>query len=114
MINYNNKKFRAIVNSKNGDVDNNTVFHYWQEGDTVWGTYKNKDIRFGTLLAKVKRSGELDMRYQHLDQNGSFKGGTCISTPEILEDGRIRLHEKWQWTTGDQSSGTSTIEEVRL
>ena len=103
-----------MTNSENGDVDASTIFHYWQEGDTVWGTYKNNSIRFGTLLAKVNRKGELDMHYQHLDQDGNFKSGTCISTPEILDDGRIRLHEKWQWTSGDQSSGTSTIEEVRL
>jgi hypothetical protein len=39
--------------------------------------------------------------------------GTCISTPEILPDGRLRLHESWRWTSGDGSSGESAIEEVR-
>lgn len=38
--------------------------------------------------------------------------GICRSTPEILEDGRIRLHEEWIWTSGDQSSGKSIIEEI--
>jgi hypothetical protein len=37
--------------------------------------------------------------------------GMFISTPEILENGKIRLHEKWKWTSGDQSEGTSIIEE---
>ena len=38
--------------------------------------------------------------------------GTCISTPEILETGKIRLHEKWQWTSGDKSKGESIIDEM--
>jgi len=111
-INYNNKKFTVNENSANGDVGNDTLFHYWQEGNVVWGTYKGSQISFGTLVAKVQRDGLLEMRYQHIDNQGNFKTGRCTSTPEVLEDGRIRLHEKWQWTSGDQSSGSSTIEEV--
>jgi len=38
--------------------------------------------------------------------------GICTSTPEILPDGKIRLHEKWRWTSGDLSEGESVIEEV--
>jgi hypothetical protein len=38
--------------------------------------------------------------------------GICFSTPEILENGKIRLHESWEWTSGDQSKGTSIIEEL--
>jgi hypothetical protein len=44
---------------------------------------------------------------------GEFMAGECHSTPEVLPDGRIRLHERWQWTTGDRSRGESVIEEVR-
>jgi hypothetical protein len=29
-----------------------------------------------------------------------------------LGNGKIRLHETWQWTSGDFSSGTSIIEEI--
>ena len=32
MINYNNKKFSPVSNSDNGEVDNETVFHYQQDG----------------------------------------------------------------------------------
>ena len=38
--------------------------------------------------------------------------GLCRSRLEILPDGRYRLHEEWQWTSGDKSRGTSMIEEV--
>jgi hypothetical protein len=38
--------------------------------------------------------------------------GKCFSKPEILINGKIRLHETWQWTSGDFLSGTSIIEEI--
>ena len=95
-INYNNKKFRSIENTSNGEVSGKTLFHYWQEGNIVWANYKGGSIRFGNLVAKIDRNGELDMRYQHLSEDGTFKTGLCHSKPEILEDGRIRLHESWQ------------------
>jgi len=38
--------------------------------------------------------------------------GVCRSVPEILSNGKIRLHEEWKWTSGDGSQGRSIIEEV--
>ncbi len=52
------------------------------------------------------------MRYQHLNQKGELMTGKCFSTPETLSDGRIRLREKWQWTSGDFSEGESIVEET--
>jgi hypothetical protein len=34
------------------------------------------------------------------------------STPKILEDGRIELSEKWEWTNGEKSKGESKIIEI--
>lgn len=30
----------------------------------------------------------------------------------VLENGKIRLHEEWKWTSGDHSEGKSIIEEL--
>jgi hypothetical protein len=38
--------------------------------------------------------------------------GKCYSTPEIMDNGKIRLHEIWEWTSGDCSKGNSIIEEI--
>ena len=111
-LNYNNKIFKSVNNTQNGEVGAETFFHYWQEGSTVWATYKGGSIIFGTLIAKMARDGSLDMRYQHLSEDGQFKTGLCQSKAEVLEDGRIRLHEKWQWMSGDRSKGESVVEEV--
>ncbi len=111
-INYHNKSFRLVSNSENGEVDGDTVFHYEQEGDIVSGTYKGVAVRFGTLIAKVEGRGNLDMRYQHVNKAGELMTGKCRSVPELLQDGRIRLKETWQWTCGDCSEGESILEEI--
>jgi len=75
-------------------------------------SYAGGDIRHGMLLARADCFGHLDMRYQHLNQNGQLLTGTCQTVPEVLPDGRLRLHETWQWTSGDFSRGESVLEEV--
>lgn len=111
-INYHNKRFRSVSNSETGEVDGETIFHYRQEGDIVSGTYNGGSIMSGTLIARVDDAGNLDMRYQHINKAGELMTGKCISVPEILSDGRIRLKEKWQWTCGDCSEGESVVEEI--
>lgn len=112
-INYDNRKFRSVENTANGEVSEETQFHYHQENDIVWATYEGGSIHFGTLVAKVQDDDRLDMRYSHVTTNGKIMTGKCHSTPEVLPDGRLRLHEHWQWTSEDQSKGTSVIEEVK-
>lgn len=51
------------------------------------------------------------MRYQKINVNGELMTGICISKPEILENGKIRLNKSWEWTSGDKSKGKSIIEE---
>ncbi|ACM20410.1 hypothetical protein Geob_2055 [Geotalea daltonii FRC-32] len=112
-INYDNRYFKSISNSTNGDAGDETVFHYRQEGDLVWATYRGGQVRFGTLVAKIGCDGALDMRYQHLNDHGQLMTGVCRSVPELLPDGHLRLHEKWRWTCRDGSEGESVIEELK-
>lgn len=112
MISYHNRRFRSVQNSATGEVSSETVFRYFQDGDIVWAEYSGGEIVRGHLIAKCDGEGRLDMRYQHINRQGELMTGVCRSTPEVLPDGRIRLRERWQWTSGDLSSGESTIEEV--
>jgi hypothetical protein len=112
MIDYDGRVFRSVANSDGGDVNDETTFEYHQTGDILWATYSGGSVGFGTLLAKVDPEGKLDMRYQHVSVDGSFKSGRCQSRPERLPDGRIRLHERWQWTDGAEGQGVSIVEEV--
>jgi hypothetical protein len=111
-IDYDGRRFRAVETAANGEVSGETLFHYRQSGSVVWATYEGGSVRFGTLVATASDAGVLDMRYAHVNTAGALMTGTCVSTPERLPDGRLRLHERWQWTSGDGSRGESVVEEV--
>ena len=110
-MNYNNKKFRPISNTKNGETSNETLFHYKQTGNMLTAEYSGGMIKYGHLIGLVDELGNITMRYHQINENDELMTGICFSTPEILENGKIRLHENWEWTSGDQSKGTSIIEE---
>ena len=111
-INYEGRVFKSVANSETGEVSSATRFHYHQKGSLVWADYAGGEIVFGQLIATVDEAGALDMRYQHVNRRGELMTGKCVSTPETLGDGRLRLHERWQWTSGDFSAGESVVEEI--
>ena len=111
-MNYNNKSFKPISNSENGETSNETVFHYQQVGNILTAAYAGGKIKQGHLIGLVDEQGNIDMRYHQVNDKDEFMTGVCKSTPEILENGKIRLHETWEWTSGDKSKGKSIIEEM--
>ena len=111
-MNYNNKKFKAVQNSTSGEVSDEMIFHYKQEGDVLTCQYAGKYIIYGHLLGLVDDVGRITMSYHQVNTKGELRSGTCISSPEIMPNGKIRLKESWQWTTGDGSKGHSILEEV--
>jgi hypothetical protein len=109
--NLEGKIFRSATNSENGEVGADTVFHYRQNGNVVWADYEGGDIVKGHLVANVLASGQLDMRYHHINSLGHIMIGKCISTPEMLAGNKMKFKEEWQWLSGDMSSGYSEIIE---
>jgi hypothetical protein len=111
MISYNNKTFRPVQNTENGETSSDTLFYYHQVGNILTSEYSGGQIVKGHLIGIVSPEGMIDMRYHQVNQSGELMTGICVSTPELLPNGKIRLHEKWTWTSGDGSSGYSIIEE---
>lgn len=108
-INYDNKKFKvAGVNNKDS-----TIFEYHQSGNIVWGEYSGGSVKKGSLIAKVNDNGVMNMHYHHLNNNSEFKLGKCISSPRVLDDGRIEIHEIYE-SVGDNptSKGEITLIEI--
>lgn len=114
---YQEKTLASLSNTPNGEVTADTTFHYHQDGNIVWAEYSGGSVVKGSLIATVREGAEvegtLDMRYQHVNKEGELMTGRCVSVPEILEDGRLRMHETWEWTSGDRSKGESVVEEIR-
>lgn len=111
-MNYQGKSFRPISNSDNGETSEETLFHYQQEGNILTCEYAGGKIIKGHLIGLVDREGKINMRYHQVNTSGELMTGVCHSVPEIMENGKIRLHETWQWTSGDQSKGNSVLEEI--
>ena len=113
-INYHGKKFKLLEASDNSALGSNIVFEYMQDDQIISCQYRNGYIQYGQLLGLVEENGNIQMSYHQINAAGELMTGTCTSTPEILKDGRIRLHESWQWTNGDLSSGQSILEEILI
>ena len=102
MINYNGKTFKPTTNTENGETSNETVFQYKQVGTIVTADYSGGKIVTGHLIGLVNEKGNIAMRYHQVNDKGELMTGSCNSVPEILENGKIRLHENWEWTSGDK------------
>ncbi|MCC8193438.1 MAG: n-acetylglutamate synthase [Deltaproteobacteria bacterium] len=110
-INYDGRTFSPVVNSETGEVSSATHFHYHQDSDIFWAEYSGGEILRGFMIGLVRPDGQLEFKYQHLNKDRAIRLGECLSTPEILADGRIRLHESWRWLDGEQQKGTSIVDE---
>lgn len=111
-MNYHGKTFRPIQNSENGETSEETEFLYQQHGTLLTCTYHGGQIVQGHILGLVDPQGVINMHYHQINTLGEIRTGKCRSIPEILPNGKIRLHESWEWTNGDLSVGQSIIEEL--
>lgn len=111
-MNYNNKKFRPVSNTENGETSEETIFEYQQEGEILSSSYSGGQIKKGHLIGLIDENGNIEMRYHQVNLKGELMTGICFSKPECMENGKIRLYETWEWTSGDKSKGESILEEI--
>lgn len=109
---YGGRLFRPIETTKSSHTNEDTIFKYEQKDFMVTATYSGGDIRFGQMIGTVEEDGTLNMRYQHVTKTGELMTGYCTTTPELLPNGKLRLHEKWRWTCGHRAKGRSILEEM--
>lgn len=112
LYNLNNRVFKSVSNTENGEVSGETIFRYYQETDHIWASYSGGDIRKGFLIGKYIELDKIYFTYQHINKNKEIRNGKCRSKLEYLPDGRLCLHESWQWLDSDKTLGSSVIEEV--
>jgi len=110
-INLNNRKFKALENSENGEISNDTVFHYFQEKDVIWANYAGGNIIKGFLIGKIVGES-LEFNYQHINESMELLTGKCKSQLQINNEGKMKLLEQWQWTCKDFSKGSSVLIEI--
>jgi hypothetical protein len=105
------RTFAAVSNAATGQVGSATRFRYHQNGEVVWAEYDGGEIVRGYLVG-TREGDRLQFRYVHLGADGATASGVCDSRIVVLEDGRIRFEESWEWESRPEK-GTSVVEEVR-
>jgi hypothetical protein len=105
VIDYNGRKF--------GKPDSDTIAVYHQEGDVVWAEFAGGEISRGFVAGKCDPDGTLHMGYTLVRATGGVICGHTVNTPEVAEDGHIRLREVWERYGVHAATGVSYIEEVR-
>ena len=108
---YDGKIFVSKENTANGEVDSQTQFEYHQRENMIWADYAGGEIIKGHLIGNITDNNELNFYYHHYNVNGQVRVGKCHSNPTILENGKIKLTENWQWMNGDKSKGKSVLIE---
>ena len=86
--------------------------HWHQHGDLVWGEITGGAVRHGALAGTCDADGVVRFAYHEVLVDGSVVVGECVSRPERLPDGRIRLREEWTRHGPRRDSGVSVVEEA--
>jgi hypothetical protein len=108
-LDYDGRRFRGTGYAPGADAP---VATYRQRGDLLWADFAGGAVRRGSLAGVCRPDGTLEFTYAMVLSGGAILAGHCESTPEVLPDGRIRLHERWQRYGQHAASGTSQLEEV--
>jgi hypothetical protein len=106
-IDYGGRRFRPMHREPGADA---SVGLYHQDGDLVWAEFSGAAVGVGRLVGTCRPDGTIDAAYCLVTAEGDTIAGACVSTPTMLDDGRVQLTEHWRRLDG--SSGVSYIEEI--
>jgi tRNA(Arg) A34 adenosine deaminase TadA len=102
--------FESVANSADGEVGSDTRFRFAQDGEVISARYAGGAVRLGFLVGTIEDE-VLEFRYAHLNSEYETASGRSTDRIEVLEDGRLRLHESWRWDS-KEGAGESVLEEV--
>lgn len=67
-MNYNNRKFKPVQISGNGETTEETIFEYKQIDNILTSEYKGGQIIKGHLIGLVDKNGNIEMRYHQINK----------------------------------------------
>lgn len=106
-----NKRFVTTQNNA-GLSSTQTIFHYFQKGNTISGCYKGGEIKSGHLVGKQTAPNKIELRFQCITQSGVLMSGESEGIIAQNEQGLLTLEFSWRWLDGDQSGGISRYVEL--
>ena len=93
-----------------GVVGADTRLDFVQRGSRVAARYGGGRVERGWLVGALSGTG-LTFRYVQRETSGHMHGGHSVCTVRRLADGRIRIMERFTWTTRT-GSGTNVFDEI--
>jgi hypothetical protein len=96
--------------AEQGVVSSETRIHFTQKGPRVLGRYSGGRIGRGCLVGRLTGS-ELAFRYAQREASGEIHGGRSICEVGRTAEGRIRIVERFAWSTR-AGSGTNVFDEI--
>lgn len=109
-VSLDGRTLAGIANTEDGEVSDETSFHFEQDGERIYAHYAGGDVVAGHLVGTFD-GRTWDVRYAQLNSENETATGHSVGTVEVLEDGRVRVEDEWEWESRD-GSGASVLEEL--
>lgn len=100
----------GVANDEAGEVGGDTRFEFEQDGDRIYAHYSGGAVADGHLVGTFDGS-TWDIRYAQINDAGKTATGHSIGAVTLLDDGRVRVEDDWEWES-KPGSGSSVLEEV--
>ncbi|WP_420322105.1 hypothetical protein [Flagellimonas sp.] len=112
MFNLDQIRMHVTQTAENGVVNQETLFHFTQEGDIVHATYSGGKVTQGFLVGKLQGS-TLKFSYCQLQTDGQLDNGSSVGELSTTDNGKIRLTEHFEWQSRPENSkGINVFEEI--
>lgn len=109
-VSLDGRTLATVATAGAGEVDAETTFEFEQDGAVVRAEYAGGAVAEGYLVGTVD-GHRWDVRYVQLNDDGETATGSSIGAIEVLDDGRVRVEDEWEWESRP-GSGETVLEEV--
>ena len=109
-ISFDGLTLAGVANDEGGEVGADTVFHFEQTGERIYAHYSGGDVVDGHLVGTFDGE-QWDIRYTQINTDNETATGHSVGDVELLEDGRVRVEDEWEWES-KPGTGESIHEEV--
>lgn len=110
-MNLNNKKFKLVSNSENGQVDASTIFEYVQTDNKFKGVYSDDQIVYSSIVGIINSPDDIYLTYHCILKDGTINVGDAKATATMVNE-KIKLSLDWKWLAGGKGAGTSEYIEI--
>ena len=101
----------VVQTAPNGVVNQDTFFHFAQNGEWVTATYAGGRIRSGYLVGRIVEGNQLIFSYCQAQLDGRLDNGASQCEIARNQEGRVVLIEYFEWASRPGEYGTNVLQE---